>query len=64
MANTSFEAIISHVKNAIAFNGQDGAHLALDISDDYAVNVAALVTARNKVVKVSIEWGEEAEDGE
>ena len=61
---TTFMAMIAHVKNALAFDGQDGSHINLDAPETEAANVAALVMARNKQIRVTIEWESRQEEGE
>lgn len=62
--NTEFKATITTGRNALSFDGTDGSHIHLDAPEIEAANVARLVMARNKVLKVTIEWEAQQDGGE
>jgi len=50
-----FLASISPVQSAIAFDGQGGARVKLDVSEQDIAPIMRLSMLRNKVIKVTIE---------
>ena len=56
MPSTEFDAIITQNRNAVVIDGTDGGHITLDVPDTSIVGLAALITARNKQLRVLITW--------